>query len=170
MWGYALLALVAGIPCLALGACAWLYLRRPLAAGRAARFVQALGLLALASAAAALVQLVATTLGWNFGRQTFTALGLAAMLPFSWLVLCGGWSVQTLFEETAEELTGHRRDTLMDNLPYYAALTAAQLALLAALIAWRWRRAPKDDALARGLAALACANGIAGIAWPWWGT
>jgi hypothetical protein len=161
---------VVGGSSLALGACAWRYLRRPLASGSAGRFAQALGLLALASLAAAVVQFVASSLGWNWERTSFHPLGLVAMLPISWFVLCGGWSVQGLFEETAKSLSGHRRDTMIDNWSYYAALTGVQLVLLAALVAWRWRHAPKRDPLASSAAALAFANGLAGMAWPWWGS
>lgn len=92
------------------------------------------------------------------------------MWPMSWLVLCGGWSVQSLFEGTAESLTGHRRDTLMDNWHVYAALTALQMLTLAGFVAWRWRSAGRNELLPWAVFVLAVANGIAGMAWPWWGT
>ena len=61
---------------------------------------------------------------------------LAAIVIGSW-VLLGGASVQLLFEATAKELTGHRRDTMMDNAHVYLALTAVQVLLLALVVAQR---------------------------------
>ncbi len=170
-WGLVFPLLLVGLPCLALGWCAWRFLARPRAEGFGGRFVQGLGLLALAALAASAVQLVATWAGWNWsGNSGLVPWKLVAILPVSWLVLCGGWSVQALFEETVEDVTGHRQSTMLDNWPYYATLTALQLAALAALVAWRGRRTRTRDPRAWVAAALVLANGIAGMAWPWWGT
>jgi hypothetical protein len=169
-WGHVFALVAIACPCLALGWCAWRFLARPRAAGLGGRLVQGLGLIGLAALLASGVQLAASALGWSPSGSSQTLLGLLAVLPISWLVLCGGWSVQTVFEETAKDLTGHRHDTLLDNLHYYAALTAAQMLLLALLVAWRWRSPRRGDPVVWAVFALAAANGIAGMAWPWWGT
>ena len=128
---------------------------------------QAVGLLALSALLASVVQLVSASLGWIWSSTSFTPLGLAAVLPISWLVLCGGWSVQTVFEES---LDGRRRDVMVDHWQVYAALTALQMLVLAVLVAWRPRSASRGALLPRAVFVLAAANGIAGMTWPWWGT
>ena len=158
------------LACLALAGCAWRFLARPRAERRRGRFLQALGALACSALAGALAQLVAAACGWIWKGTTFGVLELASMLPFSWLVLCGGRSVQSMFDWSVIAVTGHRQTLLMDNLPYYAALTGAQMVLLAALIAWRWKSARRHDPLAWLVCLAFAANAAAGMAWPWWGT
>lgn len=102
---------------------------------------------------------------------SFEAGDVARGLPFSWWVLLGGESVQSLFEATAKDLTGHRQTTMLDNWPYYAALTYVQVALGGGLVAVRRRlgRGTLDPwVLLLGLAVVV--NGCLGARWPWWGS
>jgi len=112
-------------------------------------------------------------------RHGFNLLEIPFALVFGWWVLLGGASVQAVFEETAKDLTGHRRDTLLDNAHVYLAFTAVQALALGLLLAPRLRahraRGTGAGALVRdpvlllaGLAVLA--NAALGIAWPWWGS
>jgi hypothetical protein len=153
-----------------LGGLVWFFLTRTRSEGLCGRFVQALGALALAALVADLAQVTAAMGGWIWPEVSFSPGTLALALPLSWLVACGGWSVQGVFELTAKAVTGHRRDTLMDNLPYFAGLTALQMGLVALVVALCWRRPRWRDPAVVCAFALALANGLAGITWPWWGT
>ena len=101
----------------------------------------------------------------------FEWLGALAALFFGPWVLLGGASVQAVFEANVKDLTGHRRDTMMDNVHVYLGLTAFQALLLALIVALRTRsdRGLRDPLVwAVGLAV--AANAALGITWPWWGT
>lgn len=165
----ALLAIVAlGIlPAGVLGACTWRLLARPRAQGFAGRLAQSVGLIALAGLVAALAQLVAAALERIVNDFS---LAFVACMPLAWWILCGGWTVQQVFEESAKDVTGHRHSTFADNAPYYLALTALQTLIVAALVAWRWRGPLAREPVARWVLALALVNALAGIPWPWWGT
>jgi hypothetical protein len=108
---------------------------------------------------------------YGVARYGFDLLAFPATLVFGWWVLLGGASVQAVFEETAKSLTGHRRDTMVDNGNYHIALTATQAILVGLFVAWRLRksRLGRDPlAVLAGLAVLV--NAALGITWPWWGT
>jgi len=159
------------VPCLPLLWCAWRYLRRERAEAFGGRWTQAVGLLGLWTLVASVAQLVAASLDWIWKSTSFDLGNAPGMLVFSWWVLLGGWSVQTVFEETAKDLTGHRRDTMMDNAHYYLALTAVQTLVLALVVAWRWRQPrERSDPLVATVCLLVLTNALAGIAFPYWGT
>lgn len=155
------------VPCLPLIWCAWRFLRRPRAERFAGRLGQGVGLLALWT----WVAVVAQCLYLVAKHASISAFDGIAATTFSWWVLLGGASVQAVFEETAKRVTGHRRDTLLDNWHYYAALTAAQTIALAVILAWRWTR-PRGrfDPVVAIPVVLVVGNALAGITWPWWGT
>jgi hypothetical protein len=155
------------LPAVLLGTCLWRLLRRPRAASFAGRLAQATGLVALAGLVASLAQLAAAALEWIVDGFS---LVFVATLPLAWWVLAGGWSVQQVFEETAKDVTGHRQSTFVDNWHYYLALTTLQTLVAAALVARRQQGSFARDPLAWLVLALALANSLAGIAWPWWGT
>jgi Na+-transporting NADH:ubiquinone oxidoreductase subunit NqrE len=68
-------------------------------------------------------------------------------------------------------VSGHRRDTMMDNLGWYLLLTAAQTAVLAAVVAWRLRRRARlVDPVVLAVGAGVAVDAFAGTGWPWWGT
>jgi len=154
-------------PAALLAWCLWRLLRRPRAASFAGRLAQATGLVALAGLLATLVQLVAVFLEWIVDGASLVFL---ATVPLAWWVLAGGWSVQQVFEATAEDVTGHRQSTFVDNWHYYLALTVLQTLLVAALVARRERGSFRADPLAWLVLVLALANSLAGVPWPWWGT
>ena len=155
------------LPALVLALAAWRLLRRPPADSFAGRLLQSTGLVALAGLAASAVQLAAAALERIV--DGFSAVFLLT-LPLAWWVLAGGWTVQQVFEETANDVTGHRQSTFADNWHYYLALTTAQTLLVAALVAWRRRASFARDPLACLVLALAVMNSLAGVPWPWWGT
>ncbi|HEX6885621.1 MAG TPA: hypothetical protein VF530_19770 [Planctomycetota bacterium] len=162
-----LLFVLALLPALGLGLCAWRLLRRPRAASFAGRLVQSIGVVALAGLGGALYQalfLAMAVMGMGISRV------FLGTLPLSWWILTGGWTVQQVFEATVEDVTGHRRDTFLDNGHYYLALTAVQTLLVAALVARRERGSFRGDPLAWLVFLLALANALAGVPWPWWGT
>jgi len=155
------------LPALLLGTCLWRLLRLPRAASFAGRLAQATGLVALAGLVASFAQLAAAALEWIVDGFS---LAFFVTLPLAWWVLAGGWSVQQVFEETAKDVTGHRQSTFVDNWHYYLALTALQTFVVAALVARRQHGSFARDPLAWLVLALALANSLAGIAWPWWGS
>lgn len=93
------------------------------------------------------------------------------LVPIGWPIYLGGHTVVTIFEENVKDWTGHRRDTLLDNLHVYAALTAVQVLLLMAILVWRWRRgAGWRDPWVWAVAIFMLANSLAAWDWPWYGT
>ena len=107
------------------------------------------------------------------GRSTttFDFGELFSMLPWSWSVLSGGFSVQALFEQTAKAVSGHRQSTMLDNWPYYMVLTWLQFSLVAAYCALMRdpvRRFRDRPAILSGVVLLI--NALLGITWPWWGS
>jgi hypothetical protein len=161
------LILLGLLPALVLGICAWRLLRRPRAPRFGGRLVQSAGLVALAGLVASLTQLATFATGRH--ASDFSP-ALVGTLPLAWWILAGGWSVQQVFEETAKDVTGHRQSTFVDNWHYYLALTVVQTLLVALLVARRERGSFTRDPLAWLVFALALANSLAGIPWPWWGT
>jgi hypothetical protein len=160
--------LVIGLtPALVLALATWRLLRRPPAESFGGRLFQATGLLGLAGLVASLVQLAAAALERIV--DGFSAVFFLT-LPLAWWVLAGGWTVQQVFEETAEDVTGHRQSTFVDNWHYYLALTLVQTLLLASIVARRRRESFARDPLAGLVLLLALANSLAGVPWPWWGT
>lgn len=159
------------LPALGLGLCAWRLLRRPRAQSFGGRLVQAVGPVALAGLVASVAQLAAFAAGFVISDFSFLLVGT---LPLAWWILTGGWSVQQVFEETAKDVTGHRQSTFLDNWHYYLGLTVVQTLLLALLlsllVARRERGSFAREPLAWLVFALALANSLAGIPWPWWGT
>lgn len=155
------------LPAPLLALCLWRLVRYPRASSFSGRLVQSTGLVALASLAASAAQLLAAAAEWIVDGFSLVFVGA---LPLAWWVLAGGWSVQQVFEATAKDVTGHRQSTFADNWHYYLALTALQTLLVAALLARRERGSFARDPLAWLVLALALANSVAGIAWPWWGT
>lgn len=107
----------------------------------------------------------------GYSSTTFDSGDLFAMLPWSWSVLTGGFSVQEVFEVTAKAVSGHRQSTMLDNWPYYAVLTWIQFALLSlycALMRDPARRFRDKPSIIIGL--LVLINALCGISWPWWGS
>jgi len=102
---------------------------------------------------------------------SFSLVDCAKALPFQIWVLPGGAVVQSIFEETAKAISGHRRDTLMDNWLLYHAYTVAWVLAWAALIQTRDAVKPAwKDPLRLVVAAILLVNALAGASWPWWGT
>lgn len=164
LWALFALGLV---PCIPLSWCAWRYLRRARASSFVGRLAQAVGLLALWCWVAVIAQSVYLVVT----QSSISVFDAMATTTFSWWVLLGGTSVQSIFEKTAKSLTGHRQSTMMDDWYYYAALTAVQTVALAAVVAWRWRGERKaSDPVVVALVALVVGNALAGMTWPWWGT
>ncbi len=91
-------------------------------------------------------------------------------IPFN----AGGFTVRLLFEALVgplEFLVGHRSMTVMSNLPFYLSLLVMQMALVAVVVAARFRRTKTSrDWLLMAVAILLLVNGLANIGWPWWGT
>lgn len=164
IWSMFVLGLV---PCVPLIWCTWRFVRRLRAPRFAGRLAQAVGLLALWTWVAVLAQSVYLVVT----QSSISVLDALATTTFAWWVLLGGASVQTLFEETAKDVTGHRQSTMIDNWHYYMALTAVQTVLLASFVAWRWKK-PRErfDPLVAALVVLVVGNALAGVTWPWWGT
>ncbi|MFN0243022.1 MAG: hypothetical protein ACKVWV_09045 [Planctomycetota bacterium] len=164
MWTLIVLGLV---PCVPLIWCTWRFVRRPRAPRFVGRLGQAVGLLALWTWVAVVAQLVYLVVK----QSSLSVLDALATTTFSWWVLLGGASVQAVFEETAKDVTGHRQWTMIDNWHYYVALTAVQTLVLAAILAWRWKKPRKRfDPAVVAVVVLVVGNALAGITWPWWGT
>ncbi len=109
--------------------------------------------------------------GAGMSSSSFAIADLFAMLPWSWSVLLGGATVQAVFEETAKALSGHRQSTMMDNFPWYLALTWVQLALVSLFCALRRPKAKSfADRVSITFGMLVLINALCGIAWPWWGS
>ena len=112
---------------------------------------------------------------WLFlsGRSAYSvdAGEFLLMIPGSWWVLIGGYSVQARFEDTAKELTGHRQATMMDNWHYYYGLVLLQTLLLCLVIAWRLRKGSGfRDPVIVAVGVFSFLNAWLGHTWPWWGS
>ncbi|MHC4822961.1 MAG: hypothetical protein ACYTEP_02975 [Planctomycetota bacterium] len=96
------------------------------------------------------------------------------VLPGSWTVLMGGQSVIAVFEDNVKQWTGHRRDTMFDNLPVILTLTAVQVLVLSALVWWRFRKGKglRDplDPLDLGVGIFMAVNAALAMQWMWFGT
>lgn len=98
------------------------------------------------------------------------ALDCLSMLPFQIWVLQGGAVVQFLFEATAEELSGHRQSTMMDNAAIYFAYTIAWVLAWSLVVRTRDAVPARRDPVRWIVGAILVLNSIAGASWPWWGT
>lgn len=156
------------VPLVPLLFCVWTWWSWKERRGFAGHLLPAVGWLTLWAFPAAVAQLLDQGLG--HGRSSFDLADLARMAPFSWWVLLGGHTVQLAFEETAQAVTGHRQMTMIDNWPYYAALTYAQTLLVGAAAAWRSRDRSWSDPLLVALGILVLTNAALGLRWPWWGS
>lgn len=122
------------------------------------RLLAGAGLQFLAAAPAALYQAVV-----ELHNPLFFVFGLP--------VLAGGRSSIALYEATVREVLGDRRDTLMDGAAWYFCIAAAQMLLVALILAWRRRRrAGLRDPVALALLLAVGLNAAAAASWPWWGT
>jgi len=93
-----------------------------------------------------------------------------ALLPGAWMVLLGGETVIHLFEDNVKAWTGHRQDTMFDNLPVFFGMVLVQSLILSLLVTWRFRagKSLRDPAvLAIGLFLLV--NAALAIGWVWFG-
>lgn len=98
-------------------------------------------------------------------------LQVLLILPGSFLVLLGGQSVVTVFEDNVKDWTGHRRDTMFDNMDVFLGLVSVQTLLLALLLAWRYRRgATRRDPVVVGVGLFLVVNALLAIDWMWFGT
>lgn len=154
---------------LVLGACVLLFLKRKNTTGGLRRFGDAVGWLALWAYPACIVQAVGAS--WVWPNHSIGASARWLSLYFPWPVHLGGWTVTSIFESTAKQVTGHRRDTLMDNLHYYLGLTLAQCVILALLL-MAMNRLPLTFKRMGWIAvgAFVLVNAHLNITWPWWGT
>lgn len=125
------------------------------------------GWLALCTAPIVLAQIVI-----GFGSISFSDLGQSlAVVPGSWMVLLGGQSVVTIFEDNVKDWTGHRKDTMLDNAHVFLALTAVQVLTLGSLIFWRFRQGKSlRDKWVLGIGIFMVVNAALAMQWMWFGT
>ncbi len=136
-----LLGLFPSIPLLMAAWCCLRGLVRPNAGpiGAIGWWAAGIGWLVLWSLPAVAVQVVGNVTGLS--GTSFSVGDAILSIGFPVWVLAGGSSVIEIFEATAKEVSGHRQSTMIDNWPYFVALTYAQLALGGAIVAWCWRSA-----------------------------
>lgn len=116
------------------------------------------GLQFLAATPAALLQSLR-----EFGDPLYALPGLP--------VLAAGRSVVSVFEASVERVCGDRSDTMLSNAWWFLCLATVQLLAIAALIAWRRRRADAWlEPVTVVVLALVAVNALLAADWPWWGT
>ena len=108
--------------------------------------------------------------GGSHGWSAEVILSAIVYAPLAWWVLLGGASVQYVFEATVRDVFGSRQST-MSHPQWYLLLAAAQVAVLAFVVAMRLRRRARwTDPVVLVVGALVLLNAILGADWPWWGT
>lgn len=127
------------------------------------------GWLALCVAPITVVAVLARMIG--DGGVEWDQAGAIVGAPFHWPVLMGGQTVISIFEENVKDWTGHRKDTLLDNVGVFVLMMTIQVAVLSFFVAKRFQKGKTwRDPLVRGLGILMAINAFLGMEWPWYGT
>ena len=130
-----------------------------------------LGWIALCVAPFPIWQALAGSISGTGFSSIGESLTQLALVPGSWWILTGGETVIAIFEENVKDWTGHRRDTMFDNLHVFALLTIAQTLILSGIASLRFHKGKNwRDPILLGIGLFSAINAAMGMHWMWFGT